>query len=123
MFHAEVRFDNCDGLTAHDIWSNGSAAGGREGLRDGAVRLAGGQPGQGRIKACVQEHFKELSEPCQAMLVKAVTIGKACLADVKQNCPGVKAGGGRIAACMKSHLADVSQDCKDALSRAVAGKT
>ena len=76
---------------------------------DVAAKCAGVQPGQGRIKACVQEHFKELSEPCQAMLVK--------------NCPGVKAGGGRIAACMKSHLADVSQDCKDALSRAVAGKT
>lgn len=86
-------------------------------------KCAGVQPGGGRIKACVQEHFKDLSEPCQAMLVKAVAIGKACIADVKQNCPGVKPGGGRIEACMKSHLADVSQGCKDAVSQAVAGKT
>jgi hypothetical protein len=87
------------------------------------AQCAGVQPGEGRIKACVTEHFKDLSEPCQAMLVKAAAIAKTCAADVKQNCPDVKPGGGRIEACMKSHLADVSQPCKDALTQAAAGKS
>jgi hypothetical protein len=86
------------------------------------AQCAAVQPGEGRIKACVQEHFKDLSEPCQAVLVKAAAIGKACAADVKQNCAGMKPGGGRIEACMKSHLADLSQACKDALTQAAAGK-
>jgi hypothetical protein len=84
---------------------------------------AGVQPGEGRIRACVNDHFKDLSEPCQAVLTKAAAIGKACKADVKQNCGDVKPGGGRIEACVKAHIGDLSQGCKDALSQAAAGKT
>jgi Cysteine rich repeat len=80
------------------------------------------QPGEGRIRACVKEHFTDFSEPCQVVLVKAAAVGKACAADVKQNCAGVKPGGGRIEACMKSHLADLSESCQDALTEAAAGK-
>ncbi len=79
------------------------------------TQCTGVQPGEGRIKACVQEHFADLSEPCQALLLKAA-LAKACAADVKQSCAGVKRGGGRIAACMKDHFADLSQPCKDALT-------
>jgi Cysteine rich repeat len=87
------------------------------------TQCTGVQPGDGRIKACVQAHFKDLSEPCQAVLVKAAAIGKACGADVKQSCADVKPGGGRIAACMKDHFADLSQPCKDVLTQAAAGKS
>jgi hypothetical protein len=83
---------------------------------------AGIQPGAGRVRACIKEHFKDLSDPCQAVLLKAAAVGKACAADVKQNCAGTRPGGGRIEACMKEHLADVSEPCKEALSRAAAGR-
>jgi len=84
---------------------------------------AGVQPGEGRIRACVKQHFNELSEPCQAIVLKAAAIGKACRADVKQFCADVKPGGGRIEACIKPHIAEVSDPCREALSAATAGKS
>ena len=87
------------------------------------AQCAGVQPGEGRIKACVRDHFGDLSASCQALLVKAAAVGKACAADVKQNCAGIKPGGGRIEACAKSHFADFSEPCKDAVTQAAAGKT
>jgi hypothetical protein len=83
----------------------------------------GVQPGEGRIGSCIKSHFADLSEPCQAGLIKAAAVGKACKGDVKQLCAGTKPGGGRIEACMKSHLSEVSDPCKDALSQATAGKS
>jgi hypothetical protein len=90
---------------------------------DVKAQCAGVQPGKGRIRACVKEHFKDLSEPCQTILLKAAAVGKACAADIKQNCAGTRPGGGRIRACMKEHLADVSEPCKEVLARATAGRT
>jgi hypothetical protein len=86
-------------------------------------QCAGVQPGEGRVRACIKSHFKDLSEPCQAVLVKAAAVGKACGGDIKKICADVKPGGGRIEACMKSHLADVSEPCKDAMTQAAAGKS
>jgi len=86
-------------------------------------QCAGVQPGEGRIRACIKDHFKDLSEPCQAVVLKAAAIGKACKGDIKQDCGDVKPGGGRIEACMKDHLSDVSDACKDALSQAAAGRS
>jgi hypothetical protein len=86
------------------------------------TQCTGVQPGEGRIKACVQEHLADLSEPCQTVLLKAAAIGKGCAADVRQNCSGVKPRGGQIAACMKEHFADLSQPCKDVLTQVAAGK-
>jgi hypothetical protein len=85
-------------------------------------KCAGVQPGEGRIKACVKEHFAELSEPCQARLAKVAAIGKACASDVKQSCAGAKPRRGRIEACIKGVLGNVSEPCKDALAQAVAGR-
>src|SRR5262249_31552997 len=87
------------------------------------AQCAGVQPGKGRIRACVKEHFKDLSEPCQTVLLKAAAVGKACAADIKQNCAPTRRGGGRLRACMKEHLADVSDPCKAVLARAAAGRT
>jgi cysteine rich repeat protein len=84
---------------------------------------AGTQPGDGRIKACIKMHFSDVSAPCQAFLIEAAAISKACSPDVKKTCADVKPGGGAIEACMKSHLSEVSDPCKDALGQATAGKT
>jgi hypothetical protein len=86
------------------------------------TQCAGVQPGEGRIRACIKSHFKDLSEPCQAVLVKAAAVGKACGGDIKKICADVKPGGGRVEACMNSHLADISEPCKDAMTQAAAGK-
>jgi hypothetical protein len=90
---------------------------------DVKTQCAGVQPGEGRVKACIKSKFKDLSAPCQAVLVKAAAVGKACKDDVKKICAGVKPGGGRIEACMKSHLTEVSEPCKDAITQAAAGKS
>jgi len=90
-------------------------------VSDVKAQCAGVNPGEGRIRACLQTHLKDLSEPCQKLALKAAT-AKACAADVKQNCAGTKPGRGRIQACMKDHLADVSEPCKEALAGAAVGK-
>jgi len=73
------------------------------------------KPGEGRLKACVKEHFGQLSASCQTALIANVTITKSCKADAQQKCPGIKPGGGRIQACMKDHFTELSERCKDAL--------
>ena len=73
------------------------------------------KPGEGRLKACVKEHFGQLSASCQTALISDVTITKACKADAEQKCPGIQPGGGRIQTCMKDHFTELSERCKDAL--------
>ena len=90
-------------------------------VSDVKTQCAGVNPGGGRIRDCIKTHIKDLSEPCQKVLLKAVTV-KACASDVKQNCAGTKPGGGRIQAFMKAHVADVSDACKEALARSAAGR-
>jgi hypothetical protein len=86
------------------------------------LQCAGVRAGEGRIRACIREHMKDLSEPCRAVLVKGAATIRTCAADVKTHCADVKRGGGRIIACLKTHLDDVSAPCKDALMEASAGK-
>jgi hypothetical protein len=90
-------------------------------VSDVKTQCAGVNPGEGRIRDCIKTHLKDLSEPCQTLVLKAVTV-KACAADVKQNCAGTKPGRGRIQACMKDHLADIREPCKEALARKAVGK-
>ena len=84
------------------------------------VRAACGsvQPGEGRIRACIKSHLKDLTPPCQAILVRAAAIGKGCRGDVRKICAGVKPGGGRIEACIQSHLAELSASCQFDITRA-----
>ena len=37
---------------------------------DVKAQCAGVQPGEGRIRACIMEHFKDLSEPCRFVVLK-----------------------------------------------------
>jgi hypothetical protein len=80
------------------------------------------KPGEGRIRACVKDHVKDLGPACQEILIKAGALKQACAADAKQFCGDVKKGGGRIAACMDKHAAELSDPCKDALAQVAAGK-
>ena len=73
------------------------------------------KPGEGRLKACVKEHFGQLSAPCQTALIANVTITKSCKADAEQKCPGIQLGGGHIQACMKDHFMELSENCKESL--------
>jgi hypothetical protein len=73
------------------------------------------KPGDGRLKACVKEHFSQLSASCQTALISNVTITKSCKADAEQKCPGIQPGGGRIQACMKEHFTELAEPCKDSL--------
>jgi hypothetical protein len=79
------------------------------------------KPGGGKVKACVQEHFSDLSTDCQIAIVKAAAVGRACKADAKKLCADVKPGKGHLAECLQSHAADLSDGCKDAMAKAEAG--
>jgi hypothetical protein len=73
------------------------------------------KPGDSRLKACVKEHFAQLSTSCQTALLSNVTITKSCKADAEQKCSGLQPGGGRIQTCMKDHFTELTEPCKDAL--------
>ena len=80
------------------------------------------QPGEGRIGACVKEHFNDLSDACKVRLARTAAVAKACIPDVKERCASAGRGRGRIATCLKDALADLSDTCKAALVIFVAGK-
>jgi Cysteine rich repeat len=90
-------------------------------LSDAQKMCPGVQAGGGKIRECLKMHIKDLSEPCQTVVLKAVT-AKACADDVKKLCAGIEPGEGRVEACMKTHVADVSDACKVSLAHAVAGE-
>ena len=71
--------------------------------------------GDGRLKACVKEHFGQLTASCQTALISNVTITKACKADAQQKCGGIQPGGGRIQTCKKDHFTELTEPCKEAL--------
>jgi hypothetical protein len=77
--------------------------------------------GEGRIRECIRDHLAELSKPCQAALLKAAVVKKACAADFKEECAGTKPGAGRIKDCMKANVTDLSGPCKATLARVAAG--
>jgi hypothetical protein len=82
---------------------------------------AGVEPGEGRLRACVKEHFAAFSEPCKQAMLSSVAVVRACKADVKRTCPDTQPGGGRIQACMKDHFAGYSDPCKQAIITARFG--
>jgi hypothetical protein len=95
----------------------------KECAADVRTQCAGVQPGAGRIKACINSHLKDLTAPCQAILVRAAAVGKACRGDVRKICPDVKPGGGRIEACVQSHLTELSAPCQEVMARAATGRS
>ena len=86
-----------------------------------ALCAADVKSGGGKLKACVKEHFSELSTDCQIAIVKVAAVGRACKADAKKLCSDIKPGKGRVAECLQSHAADLSDGCKEAFAKAEAG--
>ncbi|MBV9200377.1 MAG: hypothetical protein JO320_13090 [Alphaproteobacteria bacterium] len=82
---------------------------------------AGVEPGEGRLRACVKEHYATFSETCKQALLSSVALVKACKDDVQRTCPDVQPGGGRIQACMKDHFTEFSDRCKQAIVTAKFG--
>jgi hypothetical protein len=82
---------------------------------------AGVEPGEGRLRACVKEHFAAFSEPCKQAMLSSVAVVRVCKDDVQKTCAGVQPGGGRIQACMKDHFAEYSEPCKQAIVTARFG--
>jgi hypothetical protein len=82
---------------------------------------AGVEPGEGRLRACVKEHFAAFSEPCRQAMLSNVAVVRACKADVQRTCPDIQPGGGRIQACMKDHFTEYSETCKQAIITAKFG--
>jgi hypothetical protein len=82
---------------------------------------AGIQPGEGRLRACVKEHFTAFSETCKQAMLSSVAVVRACKADVQRTCPDIQPGGGRIQACMKEHFVEYSEPCKQAIVTAKFG--
>ena len=80
------------------------------------------QPGEGRISACVKEHFNDLSDACKVRLTRIAAVAKACSPDVKKHCASAGRGRGRIATCLRDTIADLSDTCKAALVAFVTGK-
>ena len=80
------------------------------------AKCAGVKPGGGRIKDCVKTNAAEFSDPCKERLARVAEISKACVADVKQNCPG------KERSCILKNIGNVKDQCKEAFAQAVAGK-
>jgi len=79
------------------------------------------EPGEGRLRDCVKEHFAAFSETCRQTLLSNVAVVRACKADLQRTCPDVQPGGGRVQACMKDHFAEYSDRCKQAIITAKFG--
>jgi hypothetical protein len=82
---------------------------------------AGVEPGEGRLRDCVKEHFAAFSEKCKQALLSSVALVRACKPDVQRTCPDIQPGAGRIQACMKDHFAEYSDRCKQAIVTAKFG--
>ena len=83
---------------------------------------AGIQPGEGRIKACIESHLTGLSPTCEDRVLTVAVTGKLCKADVDKLCAGIVPGTGGIRTCIKSHIAELSDACRDAMSRVAGGR-
>jgi hypothetical protein len=79
-------------------------------------------PGNNRLRACMREHIREVSDGCLMTLAKFAEVRGSrseCSAHLRQQCAGVERGGGRFAACLRSAVDGLSDTCKEALAQAV----
>ena len=89
--------------------------------QDVRAACGGVQPGEGRIRSCINSHIADLSPPCRTILATLAYRGTACRGDIQTICADVQQGGGGIEACIRSHFAELSAPCKDLLAQTVAG--
>ena len=88
------------------------------------IRAACGDvpPGAGAIRACLNSHLADLTQPCRAILVGAAAIANECRGDIRTMCGDVQPGGGRIEACLQSHFTQLSAPCIDVMARTVGSR-
>ena len=91
-----------------------------------AVKSACGdvEPNGGRLQACFESHFDELSRPCGEKLSRAPAVARACELDARRFCGGAKRAG-QIPGCLKPRLREVGEPCMAALAKvgvSAAGK-
>src|ERR1043165_6008589 len=102
------------GASAQDRPARGACA------ADIKTHCAGVERGQGRLAACVKEHLKDLSQPCQLKVAALAAGSKGCAADVKEHCKDVGRRRGGFRECPRSGRANLSAAGKDAFARAFA---
>lgn len=90
------------------------------------------EPGEGRIRACIEAHKDELSPQCQQMAERKAKKGKkkakkgkkramkqrleeVCGEDIRQACGEVEPGDGRVRACIEENVQRFSPACQQAL--------
>jgi len=91
-------------------------------LADLKTLCPGVQPGKNRLRICMRDHIREVSDPCLTTLAKFAEVRgryKECSAHLQQQCGTVERGGGQFGACLRSAVAGLSDTCKDALAQAV----
>jgi hypothetical protein len=74
------------------------------------------------VRSCIKQQFNSLADECRSWLARLAAINKACVPDIKQNCPDVRAGHFRIVECLQSAISKLSDACKDGLARTMSGK-
>jgi hypothetical protein len=79
-------------------------------------------PDKRQFADCIETHFQEFSEPCQAAVIRTGAVREACAADIRAQCSAVKPGAGRILLCVKGHFAALSDQCKRAIGQAAERK-
>lgn len=76
--------------------------------------------GGGRILACLQSNYNNLSDECRADLDRArqlaYEVGLTCQADVFAYCQNVRPGQYRVLSCLVGHYDQISSGCKDGLA-------
>ena len=80
------------------------------------------QPGNNRLRACMREHIRDVSDGCLLTLAKFAEVRgfrNECSAHLHQQCASVERAGGQFGACLRSAVTGLSDTCKDALVRAV----
>jgi hypothetical protein len=77
--------------------------------------------GDGRVLACLERHWNQLSGACiqdiQKVQARSREISLACAADVWSFCPNVPPGEGRVRACLWERWDELSSTCKEASAR------
>jgi hypothetical protein len=96
------------------------AATARACFREINARCAHVRPGGGRVVECVNSHFRDLSAPCQRLVVRARPIAAACRADMDRHCGHIRSGLMRLALCFNSNNRRFSARCRNAFAREAA---
>lgn len=76
-------------------------------------------PGEGRIRACLEEHRSTLTPDCLATLPKAPlrAFSAACSEDLAKFCKDVQLGEGRGKRCLEDHVGELSPACRTAVGK------